>query len=88
MTTLSLVLGRQFELRYPKLYSHDVDDGSPAAEGITVDGVKEHLGDSLKQVLGLEVRLPQSLSSSVQLLGRGSCDSEVFGSGDAADADG
>lgn len=71
-----------------QLHSHDVNDGSPAAEGITVDGVQEALGDGLEEVLGLEVRLPQSLSSTVQLLGRSSGDSKVFGRGDAADADG
>lgn len=63
-----------------------MDNGSPAAEGVTVDGVQEHLGDGLEQVLGLKVRLPQSLSGTVQLLGRGSRNSKILRCRDTADA--
>jgi hypothetical protein len=47
--TLSCVLTVS---RNASIYSHDMDDCAPTAQGISVDSVEEHLRDGLKEVLG------------------------------------
>lgn len=60
-------------------------DCSPTTERIAVNGIQQDLRDSLKQVLWLEIGLPQSLSGSVQLILGCSSDGKVLRRGDASD---
>ena len=59
---------------------------APTRQGIAVDGVEQGLGDSLEEVIGLEIRLPQTLARAEELVRCCARDDEVFREVDAADA--
>jgi len=46
---------------------HDMNNSSPARDGVPVQGIRQSLWYYLKQIIRLKVRLPQSLTYSIQL---------------------
>ena len=41
---------------------------APTRQGIAVDGVEQSLGNSLEEVIGLEIRLPEAFTRAEELV--------------------
>jgi hypothetical protein len=65
--------------------SHYVHNRAPTGERISVHRVQQRLRDRLEQILRLQIRLPQALGDTKQLLARRAGDDKVLCKVDAPD---